>query len=89
VTDSDHLKNAKVHLPAGECPSSLFEGLKDPIHIVNIVMDEVADSRILHNDLIKETIWTQCTWDRMWLWWGFCECGLSIPSVFSSLIAGR
>ena len=43
VTDGDHLRNAKVHLPTGECPSSLFELLKDPIHVINVVMDEIMD----------------------------------------------
>src|SRR5882724_6125310 len=62
VTDSDHLRNAKDHLPTGKCPSSLFEPLENPIHLINMVTDKATNPRIFRSDLIKETIQTQCTW---------------------------
>jgi len=56
VTNGNHLRNAKAHLPLGECPSSLFELLEDLINIVNMITDEMSDSRIFHSDLIKQAI---------------------------------
>src|SRR5882724_5095807 len=63
VTNSDHLRNAKVHLPTGKCPCGLFEPLENPIHVINMVTDNATDSRIFRSDLIKETVRTRCTWD--------------------------
>src|SRR5882724_4437874 len=58
VTDSNHLRYAKVHLPPRECPSGIFELLEDPINIINVVTDKMMDSRIYCSDLIKQTVWS-------------------------------
>jgi len=56
VTNGDHLRNTKVHLPPGECLCGFLESLEDPINIVNMVMEKMMDSGIFHSDLVKQMV---------------------------------
>src|SRR6266481_4668137 len=61
VANCNHFWHTELHLPPGEGSASFFESLEDPIHIIKVLPNEPSNSRIVHNDLIVQSIWTEGT----------------------------
>src|SRR6266481_4136349 len=61
VANCNHFRHTELHLPSGESSAGFFELLEDPIHIIKVLPNELSNSRIVHNDLIVQSVWTEGT----------------------------